>query len=148
MFGDRVAIHREAQLIPRRRGRIVREPRLHLVEHHRTLRQADHRAGTALADRLDRVRRAYVDRLADAGAVDAQSGKAVIQPPDAGEEPFQGVALNLTRRIVDDLTIQPRKPLGAGAFDVFVVGDAKHVRAASAYPRPGVPSGGGALLSW
>ena len=48
-----------------------------------------------------------VDRLADAGAVDTQSGHdPSSQPADAREQPFQGVPLNLTGGIVDDLPVQ------------------------------------------
>ena len=82
-------------VIRRRRGRIVGELRLYGVEHHRALGQADRGAGTTVADRRFQVALSLVDRLADAGAVDAKTRKAVIQPADAGKQPFQGVTLDL-----------------------------------------------------
>ena len=44
VLGDRVAKCREAQLIWRRRGRIIGQPRLYGVEHHRSLGQARSRS--------------------------------------------------------------------------------------------------------
>ena len=69
------------------------------------------------------------------GAVDTQAWKAVVQPADAREHPFQGVALNLTRGVVDDLPIQSGEPVRARAPDVLVIGNAQNVRAAQRVRR-------------
>ena len=57
-------------------------------------------------------------------------GRGIIEPADAREQPFQGVTLDLAGGVVDDLAIQTREPFRSRAHDVFVVGDAKNVRAA------------------
>ena len=85
------------------------------------------------------VGRSLVDRLADAGAVDAQAWKGVIQAADAWKQSFQGVSLNLTRGIVDDLPVQSREPVGACALDVLVVGNTQNVRAPQRVTPPRRP---------
>ena len=129
MPGNRVAVRGEGQLIGRRSGRIIRQLCLHGVEHHRTLGQADRGAGTAVADRGFEVALPFVDRLADAGTVDAQAGEIGLQPADAREHAFQDVALNLSGRVVDDLPVQAGEPFRAGAADVLVVGNPENVGA-------------------
>src|SRR5262249_15685036 len=104
-----------------------------------TLGQADRRAGTTVADRRFQVALTLVDRLADAGAVDTQARKTVTQPADARKQPFQGVPLNLTRGIVDDLPIQPRQPVSPRALDVLVIGNAQNVRTAQRVASPRRP---------
>ena len=69
-------------------------------------------------------------------------GKLSSSRADAGEQPFEGVPLNLTGGIVDDLPVQSGEPVGARALDVLVVGNAEHVRTAQRVAWPGVPIGG------
>ena len=126
----RVAVRGEAQLVRRWGSWIVGKPRLYVVEYHRTLGQADRGAATARTDGIDGVGRSDVDRLADAGAVDAETGKGIIQPADPREQTFQRMSLHLPCRVVDDLAVQTREPIRAGPHDVFVVGDAQNVGAA------------------
>src|SRR6185295_19523952 len=94
----------------------------------------DRGTGTAVADRTFEVALSLVDRLADARTVDTKARKAILQPTDAWKQPFQDVALNLTRGIADDLPIQPWEPVSARALDVLVIGDAENVRAPEGVP--------------
>ncbi len=126
----RVAERGEAQLVRRRSRRVVGEPCLHVVEHHRTLRQADRGAATTVADRVDDIGDTDVDRFADAGSVHAQPREGTVQATDAREQPLQGVALHLSGGVVDDLAVQSGEPVRPGAHDVFVVRNAQHVCAA------------------
>src|SRR5262249_11231966 len=113
--------------------------RLHGVEHHRTLGQADRGAGTTVADRPFDVALSLVDRLADARTVDTQTRKAVLQPADARKQSLEHVTLYLSCGVTDDLPIQSREPFSARPLDVFVVGNTQNVRAAQCVPPPRRP---------
>jgi hypothetical protein len=52
-----------------------------------------------------------------------------IEPAYAWEESFQHVALNLPRRVANDLSLQAGEPFVTFAADVLVVGNTQNVSA-------------------
>ena len=128
---DRVAECGEVQRVRRGSVRVGRQPGLFTIDDEPALGQADRRTGaTGGADRRIQVVDSCVDRLADAGAVQTQAGKVLTELADAREEPLQHVALNLPRRVANDLALLAGEPLRALHADVLVVGDAQNVGAA------------------
>ena len=80
-----------------RRGsaRVIGQPSLLAVDDEPALGQADRRTGATGFDRRIEVVYAHVDRLADAGAVQTQARKDLIEFADARGEWLENVALNL-----------------------------------------------------
>ena len=139
MPGDRVAERRERQLIRRRGGRVVGKPRLHGVEYERSLGQPHRGSLAARADGGIEVAFTLVDRLADTGPVQTDTGIDLFsQGSDTGEETFQGVALNLACRVVDLRSFHTGEPVLARHPDVLVVGNPEDVGTAQRICRSGV----------
>lgn len=90
-----------------------------------------HRRPAAAAYGVLEIGFSDIDRFADAGTVQTQAGQDLFSDrTDAGEEAFQGVALDLTGRIPDVFPLHVREPVLAGHPDVLVIGDTEHVSAA------------------
>ncbi|SLD02840.1 Uncharacterised protein [Mycobacteroides abscessus subsp. massiliense] len=128
---DRVTERREGQRIRLGCGRVRGQGILDRVEDQRALGQPHRRPRAAAAYGVLEIGFSDIDRLADAGTVKTQAGQDLLSDrTDAGEEAFQGVALDLTGRIPDVFPLHVREPVLAGHPDVLVIGDTEHVGAA------------------